>query len=91
MEILSPFSKENRDADARAFAALMRHVREVDARDHTVIMVQVENEIGMIPDSRDRSAFANELLNQQVPPDLMNYLQRKKANLRTVNGFRAAG
>src|SRR6185436_5770039 len=51
MEILSPFSKENRDADASAFAAFMRHLREVDARDHTVIMVQVENEIGMIPDS----------------------------------------
>ena len=81
MEILSPFSKENRDADARAFAALMRHVREVDARDHTVIMVQVENEIGMIPDSRDRSAIANELLNQQVPPDLMNYLQQHKEHL----------
>src|SRR5882724_855035 len=81
MEILSPFSKENRDADARAFAALMRHVREVDARDHTVIMVQVENEIGMIPDSRDRSVIANELLNQQVPPDLINYLQQHKEHL----------
>jgi|SRR5882672_4569780 len=56
MEILSPFSKENLDADARAFAAFMRHLREVDGSDHTVIMVQVENEIGMIPDSRDRAA-----------------------------------
>jgi beta-galactosidase GanA len=54
LEILSPFSKENLDADARAFAAFMRHLREVDGRDHTVILVQVENEIGMIPDSRDR-------------------------------------
>src|SRR6185436_17170629 len=35
MEILSPFSKENVEADARAFAAFMRHVREVDANDHT--------------------------------------------------------
>src|SRR5688572_4718723 len=61
MEILSPFSKANLDADARAFAAFMRHLREVDGSDHTVIMVQVENEIGMIPDSRDRSAIANQL------------------------------
>ncbi|HKP11717.1 MAG TPA: beta-galactosidase, partial [Blastocatellia bacterium] len=52
MEILSPFSEENVEADARAFAAFMRHLREVDGQDHTVIMVQVENEIGMIPDSR---------------------------------------
>lgn len=81
MEILSPFSKENLEADARAFRAFMRHLREVDANDHTVIMVQVENEIGMIPDSRDRSAFANELFNQPVPTDLMNYLQQHKDQL----------
>jgi beta-galactosidase GanA len=47
MEILSAFSSKNRDADARAFAALMRHIREVDKKKHTVIMVQVENEVGM--------------------------------------------
>ena len=29
-EILSPFSAANRDADARAFAAVMRHLREID-------------------------------------------------------------
>ena len=81
MEILSPFSKENVEADALAFAAFMRHVREVDANDHTVIMVQVENEIGMIPDSRDRSSIANELFNQPVAADLMNYLQQHKDQL----------
>jgi len=42
MEILSPFIKENLDADARAFAAFMRHLRKVDGQDHTVIIVQVE-------------------------------------------------
>jgi beta-galactosidase GanA len=88
MEILSPFSKENVDADARAFAAFMRHVREVDANDHTVIMVQVENEIGMIPDSRDRSSVANELFNQPVPGDLLNYLGQHKEQL--IPEFRAA-
>ena len=29
-EILSPFSAANRDTDARAFAALLRHLRETD-------------------------------------------------------------
>ena len=72
MEILSPFNKENFEADARAFAAFMRHVREVDGNDHTVIMVQVENEIGMIPDSRDRSTVANQLFSERVPAELMN-------------------
>jgi beta-galactosidase GanA len=81
MEILSPFSDENRDADARAFAALMRHIREVDGKKHTVIMVQVENEIGMIPEARDHSAAANELFNKPVPKELMDYLQEHKDTL----------
>src|SRR6266496_1195972 len=87
MEILSPFSKENLDADARAFAAFMRHLREVDGQDHTVIMVQVENEIGMIPDSRDRSAVAEKLFKQSVPAELMGYLEQHKENL--IPEFRA--
>ena len=98
MEILSPFSKENVDADARAFAAFMRHLREVDGNDHTVIMIQVENEIGMIPDSRDRSAEANTLFAQAVPVELMSYLQAHKEQLipefRAVwasNGFQSRG
>jgi beta-galactosidase GanA len=98
MEILSPFSKENVDADARAFAAFMHHLREVDGNDHTVIMIQVENEIGMIPDSRDRSAEANTLFAQAVPVELMNYLQEHKEQLipefRAVwaaNGFKSRG
>jgi beta-galactosidase GanA len=98
LELLSPFSKENLDADARAFAAFMRHLREVDGSDHTVIMVQVENEIGMIPESRDRSAIADQLFNQQIPVELMDYLQRHKDNLIAefralwaANGFKTRG
>ena len=45
---LSTLSDVNRDADARAFAALMRHIREVDGDAHTVIMMQVENEVGVL-------------------------------------------
>ena len=48
-ERLTPFNESNRKADASAFAALIKHVREVDAA-HTVIMVQVENEVGVIPE-----------------------------------------
>jgi hypothetical protein len=87
MEILSPFSKENLEADSRALAALMRHLRETDGADHTVIMVQVENEIGMIPDSRDRGAIADKLFDQPVPAELMDYLQQRKDDL--IPEFRA--
>ena len=58
-EILSPFSAESRDADARAFAALQGHLRTIDAASRTVLMVQVENEIGMIPTARDHSTDAD--------------------------------
>jgi beta-galactosidase GanA len=98
MEILSPFSKENLDADARAFAAFMRHLREVDGSQQTVILVQVENEIGMIPDSRDRSAIAEQLFNQPIPAELMDYLQRHRDGLMAefralwaANGFKSRG
>ena len=52
LDILSTLSQTNLNADARAFAALMRHVRQVDGAAHTVLMVQVENEVGVLGDSR---------------------------------------
>jgi hypothetical protein len=73
-ESLSPFSPVNRDTDARAFAALMKHVREIDETRHTVLMVQVENEIGMIPTARDHNADANRAFASPVPDELMRFL-----------------
>ncbi len=55
LELLSTFSDATRDADAAAFAALMRHIKGVDGAQHTVVMMQVENEVGVLRDSRDRS------------------------------------
>ena len=81
LEILSTFGAASRDADARAFAALMRHVREVDARERTVIMIQVENEVGVLQESRDRSAAANEAFAGPVPKELMEYLQKHREAL----------
>jgi hypothetical protein len=80
MNILSTFSDATRDADARAFAALMRHIREVDAK-HTVLMMQVENEVGIVGDSRDRSESANAAYARPVPGDLMSYLVKHKSTL----------
>ncbi len=80
-EILSVFSESNREADARAYAAFMRHVREVDGDSHTVIMVQVQNEVGLHGDSRDRSAPADAAWAEQVPRELMTYLQNNRDRL----------
>ena len=81
LEILSPFAPANRDADARAFAALMGHLREIDGRDHTVVMVQVENEIGMIPEARDRHPSADSAFAGPVPAPLIAVLRRDDAQL----------
>jgi beta-galactosidase GanA len=89
VERLSPYSAVNLDVDSRAFAALMRHIRETDGDAHTVIMVQVENEVGVFPDSRDRSDAANAAFAAAVPSALMSYMQQHRAALQPE--FRAAG
>ncbi len=80
MEILSPFHAINRDTDTRAFVALMKHLKTADPQ-HTVVMVQVENEIGMIPEARDRSPEAEKAWAAPVPAALMDYLQKNRASL----------
>jgi beta-galactosidase GanA len=80
-EILSPFYKNNLEADKKAFVQLMQHLKTVDQVQHTVIAVQVENEIGMLPDARSYDAKANQSFSQPVPPALTNYLQDHKNTL----------
>jgi len=87
-ERLSPFSTAVRDADARAFAKLMRHLRDVDGERHTVLMVQVENEVGVIPQSRDHSEVANAAFTADVPQTLMTYVEKHRSLLNPE--FRAA-
>ena len=87
-ERLSPFSTVVRDADARAFAQLMRHLREADGDKHTVMMVQVENEVGVIPESRDHSSVANAAFAATVPSTLTNFLEKHRTALDPE--FRAA-
>jgi hypothetical protein len=98
IELLSTLSDANRDADARAFAALMRHVKEVDSQQRTVLMIQVENEVNVEGDSRDRSPVANKAFAGPVPKELMDYLQKHKdsliSELRQVwetAGFKTSG
>jgi beta-galactosidase GanA len=98
VEILSPQSLTTEEADARAFAALMQHIKQVDAEDHTVLMMQVENEVGVLGDSRDRSEAANKAFASPVPEELTRYLQAHRQTLYPdllalwdANGSKTAG
>lgn len=97
-EMLSPFSENNVAMDARAFAALLSHLRETDSDQHTVILVQVENEIGMIPEARDHGAIATQQFRQSVPRELLDYLAQHRESLAPElnaawadTGFRDSG
>jgi len=78
---LTAFAAENAQADAKAFAAVMKHLREVDGRKHTVVMMQVENEAGVMPTSRDHCPLAEAAFAEQVPAELMTYLAAHKDTL----------
>jgi hypothetical protein len=73
-DVVSIFHPEAREADAKAFGMLMRHLKEIDEAYSTVIMVQVENETGLLGDSRDGSPAANNKFSQPVPAELVEYL-----------------
>lgn len=99
VEVVTPLSVAAEEADAKAFAALMRHIKAVDGAQQTVIMIQVENEVGLIGDSRDRSPAAEAAFRGQVPAELMTALSRlDRASLRDAlrnawasSNFRTSG
>ncbi|KAL5592830.1 hypothetical protein FOBRF1_013138 [Fusarium oxysporum] len=74
--VLSIFHEECYKADARAFTALLRHLHDND-KNRTIIMVQVENEVGLRFDSRCRSAVAEKAFESPVPAELLEFLQSK--------------
>jgi len=97
-EIVSAFSKNILASDINAFSALMKHIKSVDAVLQTVIMIQVENEIGQLPEARDYSVDACKAFQTEVPYKLMNYLTKNKAillphikDLWVKNGFLQTG
>ena len=81
-ETITPLSEQGMQADAKAYAALMRHIRTADARERTVIMVQMENEVGVLGDSRDRSPMANTAFAGVVPQELLESLGKNKEALQ---------
>lgn len=81
LEIASAFSENVFQADCRAFTQLMKHVAATDRGVGTVIMVQIENEIGMLEDARDHSPEADKAFHTEVPQTFIKYLQQHKSAL----------
>ena len=75
---LTPLCSATRDADSKAFNALMGHVAEVDGKENTILVMQVENEVGTLGQTRDFSAEANKLFESPVPDELMQYILKNK-------------
>jgi len=82
---LSPLFKATLDADRSAFAALMRHLKQADPQ-HTVILVQVENESGTYGAVRDYSPTAQKAFEAAVPAELVKALRKKPGTWRQVFG-----
>jgi hypothetical protein len=74
---LSANAPANMEADRKAFTALMHHVAERDASEHTILMIQVENESGGIGAARDYSAASNREFAGTVPAELVKALGKK--------------
>jgi hypothetical protein len=78
LEILSTLGAETLHADSAAFSTLMKHLKGKDENQQTVLMVQVENEVGYLGRGRDRSAAANQLFERPVPPQLVMELEKNR-------------
>ena len=82
---LSPHFRTTLEADKRAFVALMEHLKKIDKK-HTVILVQVENEVGTYGSVRDFSPTAQKIFNSPVPDALVKKLGVKSGTWPEVFG-----
>jgi len=81
----SPHYQAMLDADIKAFSAVMRHLRQADPQ-HTVIMVQVENESGAWDSMRDYSPLAQKLFEGLAPAQLLKPALLQALNVPVVAG-----
>ena len=79
--VLSPFTAELREADARAYAAMMSRLRAEDP-DYTAVMVQVENEVGLLGSARDHSSPAEQQWRAPIPGELRRAVEEDPSIVR---------
>lgn len=89
IDVLSANSRTTLEADKAAFAALTRHLKSIDSEQHTVIMIQVENESGNIGSVRDFSPESNREFSGPVPADLLVATHKRPGTWSQVFGGEA--
>ena len=87
IDVLSASSRSNLEADKKAFVALMQHLKSLDTTEHTILMVQVENESGIIGSPRDFAAESNKEFAGQVPAGMLSAAHKQPGTWTEV--FRA--
>ncbi len=83
---LSPLYDSTREADKKAYVALLKHLKAIDGDRHTVIIVQVENETGVYGAARDYSPKGDALMDKPVPDALVKKLGKQPGNWHQVFG-----
>ena len=93
LPILTTLGDETCKADGKAFAALMRHLKEVDGLHQTVVMVQIENEVGLHGHPRDYCPLAETAFHSQVPQALTDWLTAHRDSLlpETISAWQSSG
>ena len=86
IDVLSANSRNNLEADKAAFVALTKHLKEIDNEDHTILMIQVENESGGVGSVRDFSPESNREFAGQVPPELLSATHKQAGTWSQVFG-----
>jgi Domain of unknown function (DUF5597)/Glycosyl hydrolases family 35 len=86
IDVLSPLSRNTLEADKSAFVSLMRHLKQMDGEQHTILLIQVENESGNIGSVRDNSAESNREFADQVPSDLLAAAHKQSGTWKQVFG-----
>lgn len=79
---LSYLSEETNKADKKAFLEFLKHLKEKDKKNKTVVLVQIENETGLQGAGREHSVKADELFNQPVPKDFVDYMKNSLSSMK---------
>jgi beta-galactosidase GanA len=89
-DILSCFGSETLKVESKTFCSLMGHIAKTD-KNQRVLMIQVENEIGMLPSARDHCPLADEAANQLVPGKSITWRETFNSSPLSEERFQAWG